>query len=122
MDAAVWRVHMETLRQREPFRDLEVLYRIDGELRVFSVSGEPVFEGDRFTGYRGVSREVTDQRRATVSGSIWNTRCGSRGARKRGEPWREASRTTSTTSSPAYSVTPIWPARAFARSTKRWRR
>ncbi|MCC7326168.1 MAG: EAL domain-containing protein [Burkholderiales bacterium] len=51
---------------REPFRDLCHSVRgADGEVRYISYSGEPVFDGDRrFTGYRGIARDVTQAHRA----------------------------------------------------------
>ena len=50
---------------RQPFRDLCYTTRgSDGELRFISFSGEPVFDRDgRFTGYRGIARDVTQSRR-----------------------------------------------------------
>jgi diguanylate cyclase (GGDEF)-like protein/PAS domain S-box-containing protein len=64
-DAAGWAAHRATLEARQPFRDFE-MGRVDpdGETRFLSVSGEPVYDGHgRFTGYRGVGREVTERRR-----------------------------------------------------------
>jgi diguanylate cyclase (GGDEF)-like protein/PAS domain S-box-containing protein len=51
---------------RQPFRDLcHSVSDADGELRFISFSGEPVFDRDgRFTGYRGIARDVTQSRRA----------------------------------------------------------
>jgi len=60
----------ETLRGRlnahEPFRDV-IMYRLDddGETRYVSLSGEPTFDSEGgFTGYRGVGRDITPQKRA----------------------------------------------------------
>ena len=66
MDAADWERHRRQLEAHEPFRDFEITHRgDDGELHTVSVSGEPVFdEHGRFTGYRGVGRDITEQRRA----------------------------------------------------------
>ena len=61
-----WDPHRRLLEARQPFHDL-VMWRTlpDGSLRYMSVSGEPVFAPDgRFTGYRGVGREITAQKRA----------------------------------------------------------
>jgi len=65
-DAAGWRAHRETLRKRLPFRDFETARRgDDGVVRHYSIDGEPVFDaGGRFTGYRGVGREITARRLA----------------------------------------------------------
>ncbi|MFO1321580.1 MAG: PAS domain S-box protein [Burkholderiales bacterium] len=63
---AVWAGHMRLLVAHEPFIDF-VITRRDGEgaLRSHSVSGTPVFdESGRFGGYRGVSRDITDAKRA----------------------------------------------------------
>lgn len=61
-----WRAHRETLRKRLPFRDFETARRgDDGALRYYSIDGEPVFDASgRFTGYRGVGREITARKRA----------------------------------------------------------
>ena len=61
-----WGAHRALLRRREPFRDL-LGWRVlaDGSRRYFLVSGEPVFDArGRFTGYRGIGRNVTAQKRA----------------------------------------------------------
>ncbi|HEV3007925.1 MAG TPA: PAS domain S-box protein, partial [Burkholderiales bacterium] len=60
-DAAGWAAHRAVLEAHEPFRDFE-LARIDAEgmERHLSISGAPVFDAvGRFTGYRGVGKEVT---------------------------------------------------------------
>jgi diguanylate cyclase (GGDEF)-like protein/PAS domain S-box-containing protein len=55
--------HRQQLEAHQPFRDLLVVDRRTG--RQALVSGEPVFDGaGRFTGYRGVGRDVTEQKRA----------------------------------------------------------
>jgi PAS domain S-box-containing protein len=61
-----WREHMATLERREPFRDFVYkLRRIDGSLGFVSISGKPVFDAEgRFSGYRGVARDVTERQRA----------------------------------------------------------
>ena len=66
MAEADWDGHRRQLEAHEPFRDFEITHRgDDGELHTVSVSGEPVFdEHGRFTGYRGVGRDITEQRRA----------------------------------------------------------
>jgi PAS domain S-box-containing protein len=63
---ADWRTHRQQLEWRLIFRDLEIR-RVDraGEVRYFSISGEPIFDaGDRFKGYRGITRDITERRRA----------------------------------------------------------
>ncbi len=65
-DAEGWRVHRETLRRRLPFRDFETARRgDDGKIHHYSIDGEPVFDATgRFTGYRGVGRDITARKRA----------------------------------------------------------
>ncbi|HET7671582.1 MAG TPA: diguanylate cyclase [Burkholderiales bacterium] len=60
-----WDAHRALLDARKPFHDLLMWREMpDGGLRYISVSGEPVFgAGGEFTGYRGVGREVTAQKR-----------------------------------------------------------
>ncbi|MFY9314525.1 MAG: PAS domain S-box protein [Burkholderiales bacterium] len=65
-DEAGWRAHRAVLEARLPFRDFETARRgDDGELRHYSIDGEPVFgEKGEFLGYRGVGREITERKRA----------------------------------------------------------
>ncbi|MEP6503078.1 MAG: PAS domain S-box protein, partial [Betaproteobacteria bacterium] len=65
MDPADWDAHRQTLEAHEPFRDFEISHEAaDGQLQTVSVSGEPVFGADgAFVGYRGVGRDITEQRR-----------------------------------------------------------
>ncbi len=59
----VWEQHRAKLERREPFSDFVFLRRNrSGEMRYMSVSGEPVFDRDgKFTGYRGIGKDVTEQ-------------------------------------------------------------
>lgn len=61
-----WREHMATLERREPFRDFVYkVQRVDGSLGFVSISGKPVFDAEgRFSGYRGVARDITERQRA----------------------------------------------------------
>jgi PAS domain S-box-containing protein len=61
-----WREHIATVERREPFRDFVYTgRRIDGSLGFISISGKPVFDAEnRFAGYRGVARDVTERKRA----------------------------------------------------------
>jgi PAS domain S-box-containing protein len=61
-----WRTHRQQLEWRIAFRELEVRRKDGaGEVRYLSISGEPIFdERGRFTGYRGVTRDITERRRA----------------------------------------------------------
>ena len=63
---ASWDDHRATLNARQPYRDLIVRrVGIDGSMRYLASSGDPVFDGQgEFQGYRGVSKDITDQVRA----------------------------------------------------------
>lgn len=65
-DEEGWRKHRETLDAHLPFRDFELARPTpDGGKRYVSVSGLPVFDATgRFTGYRGVGRHITENKRA----------------------------------------------------------
>jgi diguanylate cyclase (GGDEF)-like protein/PAS domain S-box-containing protein len=60
-----WEAHRALLAARQPFRDA-LMWRTleDGSRRYVLSSGEPVFDArGRFTGYRGVGRDITAQKR-----------------------------------------------------------
>jgi PAS domain S-box-containing protein len=61
-----WREHMATLERREPFRDFVYkVRRVDDSLGFVSISGKPVLDAEgRFSGYRGVARDITERQRA----------------------------------------------------------
>jgi diguanylate cyclase (GGDEF)-like protein/PAS domain S-box-containing protein len=61
-----WDEHRALLKARKPFRDLLMWRSLpDGSRRYVSVSGRPVFDRKgAFAGYRGVGRNVTEQKRA----------------------------------------------------------
>jgi PAS domain S-box-containing protein len=65
MDEADWKVHRKLLEWRTTFRDLELRCTgRAGEVRYVSFSGEPIFgREDKFTGYRGITRDITEPRR-----------------------------------------------------------
>jgi PAS domain S-box-containing protein len=66
-----WKVHRRLLEWRTTFRDLELRCTDRaGEARYVSFSGEPVFDReDKFTGYRGITREITERSRvASIPG------------------------------------------------------
>jgi diguanylate cyclase (GGDEF)-like protein/PAS domain S-box-containing protein len=60
-----WAAHRALLDRRETFHDLQLRRRNErGELVVISVSGKPIFDAQgRFTGYRGVGRNITERKR-----------------------------------------------------------
>jgi diguanylate cyclase (GGDEF)-like protein/PAS domain S-box-containing protein len=61
-----WQAHREMLDARLPFRDFQYARaNIEGDLRYVSISGVPKFdEAGRFTGYRGVGKDITEAKRA----------------------------------------------------------
>jgi diguanylate cyclase (GGDEF)-like protein/PAS domain S-box-containing protein len=64
-----WAEHQAALMARQPFRDLIVRRRLpNGEAFYHTTSGEPVYDAaGRFRGYRGVSKDVTEQLRTHES-------------------------------------------------------
>ena len=66
-DEDAWRQHRETLDAHLPFRDFELVRPTpEGGKRYVSSSGLPVFDSaGRFTGYRGVARDITERKRAS---------------------------------------------------------
>ncbi len=62
-DRPKWQPHLDDLHARRPFRDFRYTYvRPDGEERLWSISGKPVYDGDgAFKGYRGTGRDITEQ-------------------------------------------------------------
>ena len=63
LQEADWKVHRRLLEWRTTFRDLELRCTPHGETRYVSFSGEPIFDrDDKFTGYRGITRDVTERR------------------------------------------------------------
>ena len=65
VDARALGAHLEGLARQQPFFDLEIA-RADerGARQVHIISGRSRFSGGRFVGYRGVGRDVTEQRGA----------------------------------------------------------
>jgi PAS domain S-box-containing protein len=61
-----WARHRAVLARHEPFRDFDLRRPgVDGQTHYMLISGTPIFDGEgRFTGYRGVGRDVTEVRRA----------------------------------------------------------
>jgi diguanylate cyclase (GGDEF)-like protein/PAS domain S-box-containing protein len=60
-DGGSWGPHKAVLKARQPFADF-VFKRVNpqGELRYISVSGKPVFDGNkRFQGYCGTAKDIT---------------------------------------------------------------
>ena len=65
LEEADWKVHLRLLEWRTTFHDLELgCTDRAGEVRYVSFSGEPIFDReDKFTGYRGITRDITERRR-----------------------------------------------------------
>ena len=82
-----WDAHRRALDAREAFRDVLMWRDLDdGSRRWISTSGEPVFDARRrFKGYRGVGRDITEQKRTEARlrdrSSSESTRTRSRGRR-----------------------------------------
>ncbi|MGA8400885.1 MAG: histidine kinase dimerization/phospho-acceptor domain-containing protein, partial [Stellaceae bacterium] len=64
-DAEKWREHLALLDRHEPFRDFVYTQNVAGEpANIVSVSGNPIFDAaGRFIGYRGTTRDVSEQTR-----------------------------------------------------------
>jgi diguanylate cyclase (GGDEF)-like protein/PAS domain S-box-containing protein len=76
-----WQAHRALLEARQPFHDL-IMWREqpDGSRRYICVSGEPVFgAGGDFAGYRGVGRDVTEDKRAELTLKLEHKVAGRRG-------------------------------------------
>ena len=63
-----WIEHQRCLDAREPFRDFELRYLSPArDTAYISISGEPRTDADgRFTGYRGVARNITARKNAEI--------------------------------------------------------
>jgi len=66
LDGAAFTAHLERMRRRQPFHELELARPgADGARQVHVISGQPRHGADgAFLGYRGVGRDVTGRRRA----------------------------------------------------------
>jgi PAS domain S-box-containing protein len=57
-----WDRHIETLQKHEPFRNLIIERKLDDEIHLLKVSGNPLFDlGGRFIGYRGAATDITEE-------------------------------------------------------------
>src|SRR4051812_25300595 len=63
---ADWARHRGQIERHEPFRDFEMQRPSPGGgSRWLAISGEPIFDAEgQFKGYRGVGRDITEQKRA----------------------------------------------------------
>jgi PAS domain S-box-containing protein len=65
LDEPHWQQHRATLAAHLPFRDFAYSTTMaDGTVRHLQISGKPIYDGDRFLGYRGTGRDVTALARA----------------------------------------------------------
>ena len=63
-----WGAHRAQLEAREPFHDLLLRRTVPGDERWVRVSGAPRFAADgTFLGYRGIARDVTQKKEATLA-------------------------------------------------------
>jgi len=59
-DGTAWRTVLERVSAHQPFRDVELVWRVGSDTRVIRYSGIPLFGPEsRFAGYRGVGCDVT---------------------------------------------------------------
>ena len=63
---ADWARHRAQIESHQPFRNFEMQRPAPGGgSRWLSISGEPIFDAEgRFRGYRGIGRDITEQKRA----------------------------------------------------------
>jgi PAS domain S-box-containing protein len=63
---ADWARHRAQIESHQPFRNFEMQRPSPGGgSRWLSISGEPIFDAEgRFRGYRGIGRDITEQKRA----------------------------------------------------------
>ncbi len=65
-DTGKWIAHRALLERHEPFREFVYCVRLDDRLAYVATNGKPMFAADgAFLGYRGTSRDVTEQMAAT---------------------------------------------------------
>ncbi|UXY15991.1 CHASE domain-containing protein [Chitiniphilus purpureus] len=75
ISSAQWEAHKRTLAQQLPYRDFVFVLELDQHRVVVSLSGRPCYDpAGRFTGYRGVGRDVTAARQAQEALLLEKTR------------------------------------------------
>lgn len=71
-----WIAYQRAVAERAPFMALKFALQWPGHLEMFvSVSGEPRFEGGRFAGYRGISRDVSGRVRLAAQVDVLADEC-----------------------------------------------
>src|SRR6267142_1202635 len=75
MTEADWAAHKAIMDAHQPFRDVELGRKsATGEIFWVSISGAPVFDDSgNFIGYRGISRNITERKRAEELQAIEHT-------------------------------------------------
>ncbi len=68
-DPGKWSDHITLLEQHKPFRNFRYARKVgDQPEQTVSISGQPLFDAsDRFLGYRGTARDVSDEMQAEQS-------------------------------------------------------
>jgi PAS domain S-box-containing protein len=61
MDTAFWANYRAQVKRREPIQLTLSRINLEGEIRHLELRGKPMFDGERFMGYRGVGRDVTER-------------------------------------------------------------
>jgi len=57
--------HLQSLKDRRPFRDFRYSVQTDSDIVTLSIHGWPIYAPDgRFLGYRGIGRDVTEEEKA----------------------------------------------------------
>ena len=64
-DSMTWKLFRRQLKKEQPFRDFEFSFtNNEGDLYHLSMSGEPILDAvGNFTGYRGITRDITGKKR-----------------------------------------------------------
>jgi PAS domain S-box-containing protein len=75
LDDPAVQAYRETVRRHEVYRDLEFRMRTPNGARWIKVNGKPLFDEDgSFRGYRGICRDVTDERETAERAATINRR------------------------------------------------
>jgi PAS domain S-box-containing protein len=71
-----WAPLREAMERHETFRNFELsIGPVNGEVRWYSISGEPLYgSGGDFLGYQGVTRQITERKRAQQAMQLVNER------------------------------------------------
>ncbi|ALO46441.1 bifunctional diguanylate cyclase/phosphodiesterase [Pseudohongiella spirulinae] len=65
-DSGTWRRFKSLLRKKKAFRDIDLSFTNSaGRVYYFTLAGEPIFDNERFAGYRGIARDITERKQAS---------------------------------------------------------